>query len=350
MRISVFARPLWESTREFGLGEKLVRSENKNIRKCSLEWQCFKRRSDIAFPFTETSLYKKNSNPEHFFAWRQSNPLKWGKVHQQRGRVRPLLLSISNDSSSAFRSPSWHMPRLASCSTMADLHLSQELIYSLLWKKSGTGTLHTWVLPAGELQSHRGTGLESLSFPGTGCSQATSPRDAQPCSPAAPLAAGVGTWANGCSAHTASACQTLQSTKWMLVVGMDTFCPFFRRYHSPDQLEGLVALHLKNVIWLGCHNLLHKAWLASETASDQHQTGNSLTKMGWSRFCQEHRNCSSSPSDSPAALWPLPAPGPRVPPANKHNLTHHSGGGYCGLPFLVGGRPWRTRLWHCNSC
>ena len=57
----------------------------------------------------------------------------------------------------------------------------------------------------------------------------------------------------------------------MLVVGRDTSCLSFRRYHHPDEIEGLVKLHLKNVIWLGCHNLLHIARLGSETASDKSQ-------------------------------------------------------------------------------
>lgn len=67
-------------------------------------------------------------------------------------------------------------------STMADLNLSQEPIYSLLLKKKGTWTLSTCTLPVGELLSCRHTGLEPLSFP-------VAPAK---CSPVDPLAAGWG--------------------------------------------------------------------------------------------------------------------------------------------------------------
>lgn len=57
-------------------------------------------------------LYKKNSNTGQFFACKPSNLLKWGQVHQQRGGVRPVLLSISNNSVPLLCTPSLHTPWL----------------------------------------------------------------------------------------------------------------------------------------------------------------------------------------------------------------------------------------------
>lgn len=113
----------------------------------------------------------------------------------------------------------------------------------------------------------RHTHWEPLWLPGWGWTMGTKPGDVQLCSSARCWCVG-----KGALVPTTLMCQSLQSTKWKLAVGVDTSRPFFRRYPGRTG-EGQVKFLLKNWIWLGCCNFLLIAMMESETAFKQRTDG-----------------------------------------------------------------------------